>query len=173
MAHLSRLLGTVLSFTLAALLSGCAAPGRDEVVLPKQRAWVEGHLVEYVTTDISDAAMAAQAGVNHVPRLSDAVGSGRSSITERVYKFADATQISIFASGPGIVGRASPDSSYSPLWRLVLVRWTAGTPPRELRSEEALLAAEDKGEVTLDVTTIVVNCPITRGVEGSALRGVR
>ncbi|MFG6467317.1 DUF7482 domain-containing protein [Roseateles sp. BYS87W] len=162
-----------LSLTWTVLLGGCAAPGRDEVVLPKQLAWVEGHRVEYVTTDISDAAMAALAGVNHVPRLADALGAGRASITERVYKFADAAQISVFASGPNAVGAATPDPNYSPLWRLALVRWRPGATPQELRSEEAVLAAEARGDVAVEVTAIVVNCPITRGASGSALRGVR
>ena len=159
----------------AALLSACAQaplpPG--EVALPRQQAWVDGRRVEYVTTDISDAAMATQAGVNHVPRLAGALGTGPASLTERVYKFADGAQISVFASGPAPVGAPRPDPSYSPLWRLVLVRWAAGRSPRELRSEEAVLAAQASGEVELDVTGIVVNCPITRGADGSALRGVR
>lgn len=163
----------VLLPALTALLGGCASLGADEVVLPRQRAWVDDRRVEYVTTDISDAAMARQAGVNHVPRLADALGAGQASLTERVYKFADGAQISVFASGPAAVGSARPDPNYSPLWRLVLVRWKAGASSHELRSEEALLAAESAGEVELDVTGIVVNCPITRGVDGSALRGVR
>ena len=158
---------------LAVLLSACAFPAPDEVVLPKQLAWVDGKRVEYVTTDISDAAMARQAGVNHVPRLAAALGAGQASLTERVYKFADGAQISVFASGPAPVASARPDANYSPLWRLVLVRWKAGASPHELRSEEALLAAESAGEVEVDVTGIVVNCPITRGADGSALRGVR
>lgn len=152
------------------LLGACASPG---ITLPRQGAWVEGRRVEYVTTDISDAAMAAQAGVNHVPRLAGALGTGAASLTERVYKFSDATQISVFASGPAAVGAARPDPNYSPLWRLVLVRWKPGKPPHELRSEEAVLDAQASGEVELDVTGIVVNCPITRGVDGVALRGVR
>ena len=95
------------------------------------------------------------------------------SLTERVYKFTDGAQISIFASSPAPVGSARPDTHYSPLWRLVLVRWKPGKTVRELRSEEALLDAQASGDVTLDVTGIVVNCPITRGVDGTALRGVR
>ena len=45
---------------LLVLLSGCANLGisRTETVLPLNRAWVEGRQVEYITTDISDAAMA-------------------------------------------------------------------------------------------------------------------
>lgn len=160
---------------LPLLLAACAqAPQRpDEVVLPRQQAWVDGRRVDYVTTDISDAAMAAQLGINHAPRLRDALGSGRASVTERVYKFADASQISIFPSGPAALGAARPDPNYSPLWRLVLLTWKPGAAVRELRSEEAVLAAADAGELLLSVTDIVVNCPITRPAEGPALRGVR
>jgi hypothetical protein len=148
--------------TLAlALLGGCASPG---VTLPRLQAWVDGRRVDYVTTDISDAAMAAQAGVNHVPRLAGALGMGAASLTERVYKFSDGAQISVFASGPAPVGSARPDPNYSPLWRLVLVRWKPGRPPRELRSEEAVLAAAEVGDVELEVTGIVVNCPIVDGL---------
>ena len=142
-------------------LTACALPTApaDTVALPRQQAWVDGRRVDYVTTDISDAAMAAQGGVNHVPRLRDALGTGRGSLTERVYKFSDGRQISIFPSGPAAPG-ATPDPNYSPLWRLVLVAWKPGASARELRSEEALLAAADAGELTVSVTDIVVNCPI-------------
>ncbi len=153
------------------LLAGCATP--TDLVLPRQQAWVDGRRVDYVTTDISDAAMAADGGVNHVPRLADALGQGHASLTERVYKFPQGEQISIFASGPAPLGAARPDPNYSPLWRLVLVRWVSGASPRELRSEEALLAAEAAGELRLDVSEIVVNCPIVRAADGTPLRGVR
>lgn len=169
---LHRLLPTaLLVLALLALLGGCASG--PELVLPRQQAWVDGRRVDYITTDISDAAMAADGGVNHVPRLADALGAGRASLTERVYKFPQGEQASIFASGPAPLGAARPDPNYSPLWRLVLVRWVSGTSPRELRSEEALLAAEAAGELRLDVTSIVVNCPIVRAADGTPLRGVR
>lgn len=160
---------TLLWLLLPALLAACASG----ITLPREQAWVDGRRVEYVTTDISDAAMAAQAGIHHVPRLAGAVGMGSASLTERVYKFADGAQISVFASAPAPVGAARPDPNYSPLWRLVLVHWKPGKSARELRSEEAVLEAQASGEVELDVTGIVVNCPITRGVDGVALRGVR
>lgn len=145
---------------LPALLSACATG----ITLPRHEAWVEGRRVDYVTTDISDAAMAAQAGVHHVPRLAGALGAGAASLTERVYKFTDGAQISVFASGPAPAGSAKPDPNYSPLWRLALVHWKPGRPSRELRSEEAVLAAVEAGEVELEVTGIVVNCPIVTGL---------
>ena len=160
------------------LLTGCASPffdvGRNETVLPLSRAWVDGRIVEYVTTDISDAAMASMMGANHVPRLADAARAlPGTSLLERVYKFPDEEQISIFQSAPSPVGGANQDRSYSPLWRVVLVRWADKRYVKELRSEESLLAAGERGELSLQVTDIVINCPVTRDSAGRALRGVR
>jgi hypothetical protein len=42
-----------------------------------------------------------------------------------------------------------------------------------LTSEEAVLTAQDKGEVALEETQIVINCPVIRGVNGQPLQGVR
>ena len=113
-------------------------------------------------------------GVNYVPRLSEALGSapGR-SLVERVYKFPKGEQISVFQSAPNPVGAKNQDRSYSPLWRVVLVRWANPAAARELKSEEALLAAEERKEISMEVTEIVVNCPVTRADGGLALRGVR
>jgi hypothetical protein len=35
------------------------------------------------------------------------------------------------------------------------------------------LAAQERGELQLTVLDVVVNCPVIRGVDGVALRGVR
>lgn len=149
------------------LLSGCANTrtfdASTHTVFPLNRAWVNARQVEYVTTDISDSAMAGMAGVNYAPRLRDALGA-KPSVLERVYKFAGGEQISIFQSAPQPAGPASTDLAYSPLWRLALVRWSKPALVRELRSEEELLAAEEKGELSIELTNVVVNCPITRDV---------
>lgn len=162
----------------ASLLAGCASPlfdvGRTETVLPLSRAWIDGHAVEYVTTDISDLDMARMVGANYVPRLSEALRSSPGkSIVERVYKFPKGEQISVFQSAPRPVGAENQDRSYSPLWRVVLVNWNNAAAARELKSEEEVLSAEEKKEITLEVTGIVINCPVTRSQGGQALRGVR
>lgn len=160
------------------LLAACASPffdvGRSETVVPVSRAWVEGKIVEYITTDVSDRAMARMTGTNHVPSLAFAVKSAPGqSLVERVYKFPDGEQISIFQSAPDPAGSENRDGSYSPLWRVVMVRWNDAVPRREFKSEEEVLAAEESKEVSLEVTDIVVNCPITRSGDGRSLRGVR
>jgi hypothetical protein len=175
---LRRHLGATAAAGAAMLLAACAHPffdvGRTETALPLARAWVDGRQVQYVSTDASDAGMAAMMGINHVPRLADAItGPGRPSILERVYKFERDAQISVFQSAPSPAGAQNRDRAYSPLWRVVMVRWLRPAAARELRSEEEVLAAADRADVALDVTNIVINCPITRSADGLPLRGVR
>jgi len=104
--------------------------------------------------------------------LRQAIGAPQ-SLLERVYKFSGNEQVSIFQSAPRPIGALNADSAYSPLWRLVLVTWRAPHTARVLKSEEELLAAEDAGQVRLDLTDIVVNCPVTKAVGGEGLTGVR
>jgi len=173
-----RQLRLLIAALAASLLCACAAlpdPGRTPLVaLPLNFAWVEGRKVEYVTTDISDPAMAQALGVNLVPRLAEAIAApGRPSLVERVYKFVDDSQITVFQSAPAPTGAGNADASYSPLWRMVLLRWNKPSLARELKSEEQILSAAESGELSMVISNIVVNCPITRSVDGKAIRGVR
>lgn len=172
MRHISLILATLV------LLAGCASPlfdvGKTETVLPVSRAWVDGKIVEYITTDISDLAMATMMGSNHVPSLAAAIKAAPGQgFVERVYKFHNDEQISIFQSAPSPAGPTNKDRSYSPLWRVVMVHWLEPSLKREIRSEEELLAAADKKQLALELTDIVINCPVTRSAGGQALRGVR
>lgn len=166
---------------LAALVcSACASPPPTTgsavatAQLPLLTAWFEGRVVRYITTDVSDAAMAQAKGANHVPRLKDLLtdaGGGGSSL-ERVYAFPDGSQPTVFPSVPLPVGGTSRSLGYTPLWRMVQVQWKPGLPRRELRSEAAILEAEERGDVRLVVTDVVLNCPVL-AVEGAgALPGV-
>lgn len=74
-----------------------------------------------------------------------APGPGRPSLVERVYKFPQGELISVFQSAPLPTGGANADRIYSRLWRLVMVRWLQPAAVRELRSEEEILAAQDRG----------------------------
>jgi len=172
------MLTKIAALSLASLLTACASPffdvRRTEAVLPLSRAWVDNQIVEYVTTDISDPNMARMLGINYVPRLAGAMRSqSNQSIVERVYKFPNEEQISIFQSAPNPVGANNADKNYSPLWQVIQVRWKKPSVIQELKSEEALLAAQEREEVELENTNIVVNCPVIRSVTGHKLKGVR
>ncbi|MBY0571982.1 MAG: hypothetical protein K2P61_11895 [Burkholderiaceae bacterium] len=178
MRNCSTILATIFVTASCICLTACVSSyvptERTEVILPLNRAWVDARKVEYVTTDISDVEMAKMAGVNYVPRLADAVPrNGAKSLLERVYKFPGGEQISIFQSTPLPTGAANADINYSPLWRIVLVRWLKRDKLRELTSEADVHAAEDAGEVSLQVTDIVANCPVVRGTDGQSLKGAR
>ncbi|MGM9483998.1 DUF7482 domain-containing protein [Roseateles sp. NT4] len=157
----------------AACLLGIAAAAlaADQVVtLPLKEAWFEGEIVHYVSTDISDPGIAKKQGINYVPALADTLKPGMP--VEKAYKFPNDEQATVLPSIPRPVGGANADASYSPLWVLTMVRWKPGVAPHTLTSEEAVLAAEEKGEVELTRTRIVANWPVVRA-RGAALQGVR
>ena len=160
------------------LLSLVACASAPQVSLPLRVAWFEGRLVGYVSTDASDAAVARELGVNHAPRLAatvpaDPAAPGQRHALERVYHFTDGAQINVFPSVPQPVGPDSTDRAYSPLWRVVEVAWLPGFTRRALTSEEAVLDAVERGELSLRMTRVVVNCAVVADDNGALLPGAR
>src|SRR5438067_1526939 len=49
---------------------------------------------------------------------------------------------------------------YTPLWQLNKVTWKDGVTPRLLTSADAVKQAEQAGDVTIEQTTTIVNCPV-------------
>ena len=152
-------------------------PGPGRVQLPVLQGWFDGEVVLYVTTDISHADVAAAKGANFAPRLAHALPGGppqpgRPSSVDKVYAVTNFQQPSIFASAPRPVGPASSDTAYSPLWQMVKVIWQPGRSPRELRAEEAVLDAAETGDVRLEPTPVVLNCPIVQRPGQGALPGL-
>lgn len=171
------------SLALIAVLAGCAAPTRsglpaslpETINLPLIQGWFDGRKAYYVTTDISDAAMAAMVGGNHVPRLANALPPepkipGAPSSTDRIYVFPNGDQANVLPSAPEPLGPGNTSNAYSPLWQIVKVTWNPNVPAVLLKSEQDVLEAEDAGRVTVEPTRIVVNCPVVR-IEDNLLRG--
>lgn len=160
------------------LLSLGACASVPQVSLPLRFAWFEGRQVGYVSTDASDADVARELGINHAPRLAatvpaDAAAPGQRHALERVYHFTDGAQINVFPSVPNPVGPDSTDRAYSPLWRVVEVAWTPGSTRRLLTSEEAVLDAVERGQLSLRVTRVVVNCAVVSVDGGRVLPEAR
>lgn len=153
-------------------LSGCAhqpeapTPTRA-ILLPMVGGWFNGEEVYYITTDVSDQAMAQKLHANYAPRLSDAIlphprPIGVRSAVERVYVFPEGDQGSILPSSPTPLGHESKDVNYSPIWQVYLVRWEAGKRKALLTSEESLLAAQEQSMVSIEKTEVIVNCPVIK-----------
>lgn len=65
------------------------------------------------------------------------------------------------ASGQGnIIDVAPGDAGYTPLWKVVMVKFADRVTPRVLKSATEVRAAQAAGDVTLKQTDIVVNCPV-------------
>ncbi|MGS2718545.1 DUF7482 domain-containing protein [Eionea flava] len=152
---------------LVLLLNACASTTQPQkITLPLLVGWYEASAVHYITTDVSNAAMAAKMQANYAPRLRDAIpvypkAPQAKTVIERVYAFPDGEQSrNVFASIPQPVGANSQDQHYSPIWLMYKVEWIDKNNSRELRSEGDILAAEAQGLVSVARTDIVVNCPI-------------
>lgn len=166
----------VLVVLTAACASPASAPPAASVQLPVLRGWFDGQAVFYVTTDASDAGAARKMKANFAPRLAQALprgpqAPGQATVLDKVYAVSNFEQPSIFASAPDPMGPDSRDRAYSPLWRMVMVTWRTGHHPRALTSEEQVLAAVEAGQVTLEQTDVVVNCPIVHRQPGGGLEG--
>lgn len=151
------------------LLTGCATgPGVSSGTashVPLLQGWYEGAVVFYITTDVSDAEVAKAKGANFAPRLAMALpvatpGTPTRSSVDKVYAVTNFKQSSVFASAPRPLGHLNREAAYSPLWQMVKVTWRPGASARVLTSEEAVLDAVEKGLVELQVTRVVLNCPI-------------
>ena len=173
----SRALVLSLGLLFVVAGSGCAglapASRTSQAHLPLLKGWFDDREVYYVTTDVSDAQVAAAKGANYAPLLAHAIPSaglraaGARSAADTVYAVVNHDQGSVFASAPDPVGAANRLLNYSPLWRLVKVTWREPRNARELRSEESILAAAENREVDIETTDVVLNCPIVqRGSQG-------
>lgn len=169
------------------LLSACAAPvpppDTAQATLPVKRGWFEGQTVFYITTDVSDAAVAQDKKANFAPRMAYAlpalpalhalqVQSAKTqtrqpSSVDKVYAVTNLEQGIVFASAPLPVGYTNREAAYSQLWLMLTVTWKPNTDKRVLKSEEEVLDAAEKGWIDVASTGVIVNCPIVhRGALG-------
>lgn len=174
--HLAALTGASL-FGITACATLPSDPSKPTLQIPMRQGWFEGVVVVYITTDVSDAAVAAKQGANFAPRLTHTLPQrtaqpGQPSSLDRVYEVTNFKQASIFASAPKPMGATNAERAYSPLWRMVEVTWQPGRKPEPLTSEEQVLAAEERGAVKLNITDVVLNCPIVYRKEHGGIPGV-
>ncbi|MCP5160874.1 MAG: hypothetical protein H6999_08455 [Hahellaceae bacterium] len=145
-----------------------------QIVMPMKGGWFEGRRVYYLTTDVSEPALARKMHANYVPRLRDALPPyprppTHKTVLERIYVFPDSPFDSVLPSIPKPFGPNSEDIHYSPLWLLYEVHWLDPTKQQQFKFEEDVLAAQDKGWVDIKRTDIVVNCPVVHADDGETI----
>ena len=133
------------------------------VVIPLVKGLYDKKDILLITTEVSDKAMKDQIGnftgspVNYAANLTQSQDIGNLWIFKNGVKGPGfmGFQASVVDSIPG-------DSHYTPLWKVSIVEWkmTSGTTPTILGSDNAIAAAQSKGQITITPTKVVVNCPI-------------
>ncbi len=142
------------------------------VTLPLTRGYANGHEVFYISTEASDKDLAAH--------LTNLTGS-RVVYAQSLANTPPAALAHIYAFKNGIVGTGplgfQPNvadsepgqAGYSPLWRIILVQWKEGVTATELKSEQEIIAALNEGKLTIEPTSMVVNCPFVQWEGGSLM----
>ena len=69
-------------------------------------------------------------------------------------------QLPVVAAKPG-------DQGYSPLWQLNLVEWNQNANPKELKSVEEIMGAQQNGSLTVKKAEVIVNHPVIKWDGGS------
>jgi hypothetical protein len=139
--------GVAASLVLAIVGAGIgvanAAPShaRRGITLTVQMTYYDDHLDALVNTDSSSQAQAQSMGINYAPGL----GYLKPKKFPNIYTVAGTAasgQLTIMGSQPG-------ESSYSPIWQEVSVRWNTGVTPVLLMSQ-----------LTQTPTGVLLNAPV-------------
>lgn len=187
----SNIVKSLLALVVVGLLSACSTPTAaptaapteemkmdesmamdmgEAPVVPAGLAYSEGQEIRFIHTEASDADVAKllsdmmSSPVLHVPALADAP----ESMLAVAYVFKNGVkgmgplgfQPDVFDNPPGTDG-------YSPLRKVVFVTWTDESKARELKSLAEVTEAEKSGEITLEVSPVVVNMPFVTWPGGS------
>ena len=138
----------------------------DAPTVPPVTGYSEGERILFLHTEASDRKIAQiltdmmGSPVLFVPSLSQAPAA----MLATVFVFANGVkpdgamgplefQPDVFDSPPGQPG-------YSPLRRIVLVRWHDSAEPRILRSADEVARATADGQISQEATDIIVNMPM-------------
>jgi hypothetical protein len=146
------------SYALMQDLKGTSLP----VDIPLVMGYADGNEVFYITTEASVEVVA-----DHLTELTGfrvvytpALANTPKTALANIYEFTNGVE----GSGPvgfqpNVADSQPGDPEYSPIWSVQHVTWTDESGARELTSEDEILAAAEAGELTIEETGVIVNCP--------------
>jgi len=130
--------------------------------IPLTMGYADGNAVYYITTEASTKDVA-----DHLTDLSgfrvaftpSLQNTPKESLAD-IYAFTNGIKGSgAFGFQPQVADSQPPNPDYSPLWLVHAVTWNDNAIPRELKSEQSIMDAKNNGELTVEDTGVVVNCP--------------
>ena len=163
---MSRMLGFLFVsvftlFNLIACNTGAQAAG-SFAQIPAGKAYAEDKEIYFVHTEASDQKIAEtltnmmKSPVFYVPALANVP----KELTARVFVFENGIagdgpmgfQPDVFDNPPG-------NPEYSPLRRIIVVKWLNSDSAEILKSVDSIMQAETRGEILITETGIIVNMP--------------
>lgn len=137
----------------------------ESISVPVSKGYVNGNISFFIATDasvkeiVSSVTNTTNFNINYAPSLANTSESSR----QQGYVFTNGIrgegqagfQLPVASSAPG-------DENYSPLFAINYVEWNDGSNARVLKSVNEVLEAQNKGEISITKTNIVINSP---GVE--------
>jgi hypothetical protein len=124
------------------------------LTLQAYNAYYDGHLDEYINTDVTNKWQAHRFQIKFAPLLRHSIPKATSPEYFVVGRAAS-RQLAVFGSEP-------PDIAYSPLWLEFIVKWKPGVKPVLLTSDNDIFAKRSQGQLTVRKTHIVINAPIIK-----------
>jgi hypothetical protein len=147
------------------LVINCPVLPSGETNFPIVTGFVDGQLVDYTLQEISDPEV--------TDLMTEKTGGYPLETVESLSRVPQVANLYLFMNGidgpnpfgfqMNIIDTVPGEPGYSPLWLHTFVEWKEGVEPSELTSEDEVLAAQEAGEVTLETTDLVINCPVIPG----------
>ena len=139
------------------------------VEIPLTMGYADGNAVYYISTEASVKEVA-----DHLTEISGFRVAFTPSLENtpkeslaNIYAFTNGLKgMGAFGFQPQVADSQPPDSDYSPLWSVHAVTWKDDATPRELKSEESIMDAKNNGELTIENTGVIVNCPFVQWKDG-------
>jgi hypothetical protein len=138
--------------------------------IPMMKGYQNGQEIFFIATDASDnqTAAAITNQTDFKVNVSPVLSKAPESALNQAYGFTNGIpgdgpfgfQLPVVATKPG-------DQGFSPLWKLNLVEWNQNTTPKELKSAQEIMAAQQNGSLTIKKTDVVVNHPVIKWDGGS------
>ncbi len=155
MRHLTAVAACVV-LALAATAGGIAnaAPAAHHIHSPVQGSFYDGHKDAIVVTDSSGKTQAHLMHINFAPGLRGL----KPGLFPRIFLFHGASamgQLMVLGAEPG-------EKDYSPVWRVIDVRWNMGMTPTLLTSDDQIDAARAGGMVTTTSRKLLLNAPVIK-----------
>ncbi len=151
--------------------SPAATAKADKTSFPVIEGWAHGQAVRYLLQEVSDPAVAKlmkeKTGfdVQTVPSLANVPENALADL----YLFMNGVAgPNPFGFQRNVIDSVPGEPGYSPLWLHTFVKWKDPSKARELKSESAILAASQSGEVVLERSKLVIDCPVIPGTVRAA-----